>query len=78
MEKQAIMERMKAKCVFFLFLGTSQVFYKKGSHEWKEVKSEGLLLTVNPEKGKKKKRSKNSQTSVRSNNELRSNQDFLI
>ena len=49
---------MKAKCVFFLFLGTSQVFYKKGSHEWKEVKSEGLLLTVNPEKGKKKKEAK--------------------
>ena len=77
MEKQAIMERMKAKHVFFLFLGPSEVFYKKGSHEWKEVKSKGLLLTENPEKGKKKK-SKNSQTSVWSNNELRSNLDFLI
>ena len=78
MEKQAIMERMIAKHVFFLFLGTSEVFYIKGSHEWKEVKSKGLLLTENPEKGKKKKKSKNSQTSVWSNNELRSNLDFLI
>ena len=54
MEKQAIMERMIAKHVFFLFLGTSEVFYIKGSHEWKEVKSKGLLLTENPEKEKKK------------------------
>lgn len=58
MEKQAIMERMIAKHVFFLFLGTSEVFYIKGSHEWKEVKSKGLLLTENPEKGKKKKKAK--------------------
>ena len=40
----------------FYFWEPVKYFIKKGSHEWKEVKSKDLLLTVNPEKGEKKKK----------------------